>query len=63
MGEQNLAALTVAQLAELLGSVPGEPITVDEIQANIEAGCPVNPDGTINLIVYGAWLTREERGG
>jgi hypothetical protein len=55
--------LTLAQLAEVLSSESDEPITVEEIQAHIEAGCPVNPDGTMNLLAYGAWLTREERGG
>lgn len=31
-------------------------ITVGMINADIAAGAPVNPDGTINLIHYAAWL-------
>jgi hypothetical protein len=37
----------------------GKPVTVEMIRADIDAGAPVNADGTINLVRYGAWLVRE----
>jgi hypothetical protein len=30
--------------------------SVELLQSDIEAGAPVNEDGTINLFNYGAWL-------
>jgi hypothetical protein len=29
------------------------------LQADIEAGAPTNPDGTINLVNYAVWLVGE----
>lgn len=46
----NPAALTVAQLAQMLG------LPEANVRAHIEAGAPTNPEGTINLIHYAAWL-------
>jgi hypothetical protein len=34
-------------------------VTVDMLKADLAAGAPANPDGTINLVHYGAWLVRE----
>jgi hypothetical protein len=31
------------------------------IARDIEAGVPVNPDGTINLVHYAAWLVTRRR--
>jgi hypothetical protein len=36
------------------------------IAADIRDGAPTNPDGTVNLVHYAAWLalkTREDAGG
>ena len=30
--------------------------SIELLQSDIEAGAPVNEDGTINLFDYGAWL-------
>lgn len=30
--------------------------SIELLQSDIEAGAPVNEDGTINLFNYGAWL-------
>ena len=30
-----------------------------ELRRDVEAGAPVNPDGTINLVHYAAWLVKE----
>lgn len=55
----NLTALPVDQVAKLLRHAGSEHLTVDAIRADIAAGAPTNPDGTMNLVVYGAWLVRE----
>ena len=52
-------ALTPEDVARLLTSLGGMTVTTEMIQADIDAGAPVNADGTINLVHYGAWLVRE----
>ena len=56
-------ALTVAQIAKLLSAAGGRRITEEMIQADIDAAAPVNPDGTVNLVHYTAWLVREVDSG
>ena len=52
-GQANPAALTVAQLARMLG------VRQEKVQEHVDAGAPVGADGTINLVRYAAWLNRE----
>jgi hypothetical protein len=52
-------SLTLADAARLLTRAGGHPVTVDMLKADLAAGAPANPDGTINLVHYGAWLVRE----
>ena len=54
-----ITALPLADLAALLSRVGGKPVTAEMIRADIDAGAPVNNDGTMNLIHYAAWLVRE----
>ena len=54
-----ITALSLADLAALLSRVGGKPVTAEMIRADIDAGAPANPDGTINLVHYTAWLARE----
>lgn len=49
-------AVPVAELARLLGC---EEVA---IRADLDAGAPANPDGTINLLHYAAWLNVQLRG-
>jgi hypothetical protein len=59
-----ITALPLADLAALLSRVGGKPVTAEMIRADIDAGAPANPDGTMNLIHYAAWLVKEcARGG
>jgi hypothetical protein len=51
------AALAVADAAQLLG------LPADLIQADIDEGAPVGPDGTINLVSYAAWLNKRDAHG
>ena len=33
------------------------------LQADIDDGAPTNPDGTMNLVQYAAWLVKEMASG
>ncbi len=55
----NPTSLTVADAARLLARASGQPVTVEMLQADLDAGAPANGDGTINLVHYAAWLVRE----
>ena len=54
-----LGALTIEQVVGLLRSAGGTSITTERVRLDISGGAPVNADGTMNLVVYGAWLIRE----
>ncbi len=34
-------------------------ITLERLEADIEAGAPVNADGTVDILKYIAWVARE----
>jgi hypothetical protein len=55
----NPTALAVADAASLLTKAGGPPITAEMIQRDVAAGTPTNPDGTLNLVHYAAWLVKE----
>ena len=38
-------------------------ISVEQLEADIEAGAPVNEDGTINIMAYGAWILKGNLNG
>ena len=48
--------MSVRQLAAAITKSYVEPVTVADIHAAIKAGAPANPDGTINLLMFVAWL-------
>ncbi len=52
-------ALTIADAARLLTKTGGKTITDQMIEADLANGAPANPDGTINLVHYAAWLVKE----
>lgn len=51
--------LAIDDAARLLTRVGGRPVSKDTIQADVERGAPNNSDGTINLVMYAAWLVRQ----
>jgi len=55
----NPAALLVEDAAKVLSRMGGKPVTADMLQADVDAGAPTNPDGSINLVHYAAWLVKE----
>ncbi len=54
-----LTTLSVENTALLLSKSSGQTVSAETIREDIEAGAPTNPDGTVNLIHYAAWLARE----
>jgi hypothetical protein len=55
----NPAALSLAAAAQLLSRAIGSPVTEVMLRDDVLAGAPTNPDGTLNLILYAAWLVKE----
>lgn len=53
-----LTALPVDQVVALLRRSGSQRLDIEALRADIAAGAPLNADGTMNLIVYGAWLVR-----
>ena len=56
---RSLTALSLTDAATVLSKAGGRDVTEDMIREDLAAGAPLNPDGTLNLIHYGAWLVRE----
>lgn len=59
----NPAALQISEAAEIFSRCTGRAIGPDSVRGDVQAGAPTNPDGTINLVHYGAWLIRKSAGG
>jgi len=57
------AGLSLQQAARVLAAVGARHATVENLRRDIEAGAPVNADGTVNLVHYAAWLAREAARG
>lgn len=58
----NPNALRIDDAARLLTKVGGQPVTEAKLREDIHAGAPMNPDGTLNLVHYAAWLVKEVAG-
>jgi nicotinic acid mononucleotide adenylyltransferase len=54
-----LTSMAVDRVAAVLAKVSARPISESTIREDIEAGAPVNDDGTVNLFDYAAWLTKD----
>ena len=50
--------LTPAQASKLLSAAAKVQIPVGQIEQDIQSGAPTNPDGTLNLMHYAAWLVK-----
>ena len=51
--------LTPEQAAKLLSAAAKIRIPFEQIAEDIEAGAPLNADGTLNLVHYAAWIVKE----
>jgi len=63
MSRLNPAALPVSDAARVLTRLGGKAVTDVMLRADIDAGAPVNADGTLNLVHYAAWLVKEMSAG
>jgi len=54
----NPNAMPIDVAAKLLAKASAG-VTEDMLKADLAASAPANPDGTINLVHYAAWLVRE----
>lgn len=55
----NPGAMPLSSMAALLRKVGSGTVTEAMLAADVKAGAPTNPDGTLNLVHYVAWLLRE----
>lgn len=55
-----LTALTRKELANILKRAGSTTVDEASLSADIERGAPVNPDGTMSLVEYAAWLAKED---
>ena len=55
-----LTALQPEVLVKLLKQAGSRTASPEMIAEDLASGAPRNPDGTINLIEYAAWLAKEE---
>lgn len=53
-----LTAIPPELLVRLLKQAGSRMISADTLATDFEAGAPRNPDGTVNLIEYAAWLAK-----
>lgn len=52
-------ALELADAAKILSKLFAKPVTEAMLREDIADGAPANPNGTLNLVQYAAWLVRE----
>ena len=57
-GTLNPQGLRLGDLARILSASGPKPVTVEMLEADIDDGAPVNPDGTMNLVQYVAWMVK-----
>ena len=55
----NPSTLSLADAARLLTKVGGQQVTESMLHEDVADGAPTNPDGTLNLVHYAAWLAKE----
>lgn len=51
--------ITPEQASKILSAAYKTRVPLEHIQEDLAAGAPTNPDGTINLMHYAAWLCKE----
>jgi hypothetical protein len=51
--------LSLPDAVRLLTAVGQSGVTVEMLEADIAAGAPTNPNGSINLVTYTAWMLLE----
>ena len=52
----NPQALYLEDLARIVTASGVKPVTIGVLRRDLAGGAPTNPDGTVNLTHYAAWL-------
>ena len=60
---RSLTSLSLADAATVLTKAGGRSVTEAMLREDVAAGAPLNPDGTLNLIHFAAWLVKETSRG
>lgn len=55
-GKLNPSALSISDAVKALQAAGARHASEENLRADIESGAPTNPDGTLNLIHYAAWM-------
>ena len=55
-------ALKVSELVTALKAAGSRTITEETVAADLADGAPVNPDGTVDMLKYAAWILMKENG-
>ena len=59
----NSTALPIPDLVKIMKNAGSRYVSEENIRKDIGSGAPVNPDGTVNLVHYAAWLIKELENG
>ena len=63
MAGNNPRSLQKEMVVKALQAAGSRTITLEGLNADIDAGAPVNEDGTIDIIAYAAWILKGNRYG
>ena len=59
MSENRYERLPKETLVEVMRRSGSRTMTMERLEADVAAGAPVNDDGTMNAILYTAWILKE----
>lgn len=59
MEHNNPTALPKELVVRALTLAGSRTMTLEQLEADIGAGAPVNEDGTVNILAYAAWILKE----
>ena len=63
MAEYKPKHLTKEEVVKVLKLSGSRTISMENLERDIEEGAPVNEDGTMDIIAYGAWILKGNRNG
>ena len=55
----SLTAVPAATFHQLLRAAGAQHLSDEALTRDRAAGAPIEPDGTVNLLTYAAWLVKE----
>ena len=63
MGEYKPKHLSKDEVVKVLKLSGSRTISLENLERDIAEGAPVNEDGTMDIIAYGAWILKGNRNG